>query len=59
MPVTYDAYLMSRFTFSRLLFGRQTDGWKDTVYTVVKYGSMAYVVRTYGVGATFVSLQLN
>ena len=41
--------------FRQFLFGRQSESWKDTAVTVVKYGCLAYVVRTYGVGATFVS----
>lgn len=48
---------MSYATFTRVLFGRKVESWQDAVTTIVRYGTLAYVVRTYGVGATFVSFQ--
>ncbi|KAK9807296.1 hypothetical protein WJX73_009528 [Symbiochloris irregularis] len=37
----------------RWLFGSHPQSLQETATTVLKYGCLAYVVRTYGVGATF------
>lgn len=52
--------MTSRFgRAGRWFFGSRPQSLQETAATVLKYGCLAYVVRSYGVGATFVSRELQ